>query len=121
MIYHRDQDETYELQGNHMSGLATPSRGAESVEVWRGKMDAGAATPPHRHEHEEVVVILSGHGHAVVDGRDVRYQPGDTVILPAGKVHQIFAESATDMVAAMPIGTPIHTPDGAPLELPWRR
>jgi quercetin dioxygenase-like cupin family protein len=121
MLYHRDQDQTYELNGNHMSGVATPSRGAASVEVWRGTMDAGAATPPHQHEHEEVVLVLAGHGRAVVDGREVRYQAGDTVILPPGKVHQIFADSATELVAAMPLASPICTPDGAPLDLPWRR
>ncbi len=121
MIFHREQDQTFELHGNHMIGLATPSRGAHAVEVWRGRMDAGAATPPHTHDHEEVVVFLRGNGRAVVDGRQVRYQSGDTVILPGGKVHQIFAESETELVSAMPLATPIRTPAGDALELPWWR
>ena len=120
MLFHQDQDVTHELHGNHMIGVATPSRGARSVEVWRGRMDAGAATPPHRHDHEEVVVILSGSGRATVDGQEIRYQPGDTIILPGAKVHQIFAESDTEFVAAMPIGSAIETAAGEPLALPWR-
>ena len=51
----------------------------------------------------------------------IRYRAGDTVILPAGKVHQIFAETSTDIVSAMPLGTAIRLPDGQLLDLPWRK
>jgi quercetin dioxygenase-like cupin family protein len=34
---------------------------------------------------------LSGSGRATVADREVRYQAGDTLILPPGQVHQIFA------------------------------
>ena len=120
-VFHEEQNQEHELQGNHMVGLATPNRGAEQVEMWRARMDPGAATPPHSHEHEEVLLILSGTGRATIEGNEVRYRAGDTLILPAGKVHQIFADTHTDIVSAMPIGTPVRLPDGQLLDLPWRR
>ena len=120
-IFHAHQNQTFSLAGNHMSGLATPARGASSVEVWRGTMDAGAATPPHQHEHEEIVVFLSGHGRATIGMQEVPYQAGDTVILPPRTVHQIFAEAETELFAAMPVRDPITDPAGQLLDLPWRK
>ncbi|MEN9886989.1 MAG: hypothetical protein RL758_1567, partial [Pseudomonadota bacterium] len=36
------------------------------------------------------------------------------------KVHQIFAETECEFVAAMPIGGTVRLPDGVVMELPWR-
>ena len=121
MLFHQEDNRTFALGGNHMIGLATPSRGAQTTELWRGRMDAGAATPLHQHDHEEVVLFLSGSGRATVGTQEVRYRAGDTVILPPNTLHQIFADTDTDLVAAMALATPITTPDGAVLDLPWRR
>lgn len=119
-IFTRVQERAFELQGNHMTGLAVPSRGAAQVEVWRADMDAGAATPPHQHDHEEVVIVLKGRGHARVGNDEVTFQAGDTLILPAGQVHQLFAETAIESIAAMPLQSPVRTPAGELMELPWR-
>jgi hypothetical protein len=35
-------------------------------------------------------------------------------------VHQIFAETECEFVAAMPIGGTVRLPDGVVMELPWR-
>jgi quercetin dioxygenase-like cupin family protein len=51
----------------------------------------------------------------------VRYDAGDTLILPAGEAHQIFAETESEFVSAMPIGGTVRLPDGAVMELPWRQ
>jgi quercetin dioxygenase-like cupin family protein len=120
-IFHRDQEQEFFLEGNHMAGLATPTRHAEDVEVWRARMDAGAATPPHQHDYEEVVVVLSGRGRARIGDEEVRFAAGDTLILPAGKVHQIFSETASESIAAMPRRSTIRTSSGEVMNLPWRR
>jgi quercetin dioxygenase-like cupin family protein len=120
-IYHRAEEQEFLLAGNHMTGLATPSRDAASVEVWRARMDAGSATPPHQHDEEEVVVILSGRGRARVGDEEVSFQAGDTLILPPGKVHQIFSETESESIAAMPRCSTIRTPFGEVMELPWRK
>ncbi|MBP1684578.1 MAG: abp1 [Deltaproteobacteria bacterium] len=119
-IFTRAQEHTFELHGNHMVGLAVPSRGAAQVEVWRADMDAGAATPAHQHDHEEIVIVLKGRGHARIGNDEITFQAGDTLILPAGRVHQLFAETAIESIAAMPLRSPVRTPDGQVMELPWR-
>ncbi len=121
-IFHKQDDQTFELQGNHMIGLATPSRGAEQVEVWRAKMDVGAATPPHCHDDAEIVVVLKGSGVAKVGDQEQSFEEGDTLILPARQVHQLICTtSAVDGIVAMPLGSPVRTPDGEVMELPWRK
>lgn len=114
------RNQTHSMQGNHIAGVATPASGARQIEMWRGRMEAGAATPPHRHSGEEVVLILSGSGRATVEGQEVRYTTGDTLILPANAVHQIFAESDSEFVSAMPLGDTVALPDGTVMNLPWR-
>jgi quercetin dioxygenase-like cupin family protein len=68
-----------------------------------------------------VVLFLTGSGRAAVADREVRYQPGDTLILPAGQVHQIFADTDSEFVSAMPTGGTVKLPDGVVMDLPWRR
>jgi quercetin dioxygenase-like cupin family protein len=120
-VFRKEQNQTHSMQGNHIAGVATPTSGAQQVEMWHGHMDANSATPPHSHDTEEVVLFLKGSGRATVADREVRYACGDTLILPAGQVHQIFAESESEFVSAMPIGGTVKMPDGDVIELPWRR
>lgn len=119
-VFRNGQKQFHSLQGNHIAGVATPSNGARQVEMWHGRMDADSATPPHSHDTEEVVLWLSGSGRATIADREVRYAAGDTLILPAGQVHQIFAETASEFVSAMPIGGTVALPDGVVIDLPWR-
>lgn len=120
-VFRNEQNQVHSLHGNHIAGVATRGSGARQVEMWRGRMDANAATPPHRHDTEEVVLFLSGSGRATVADHELRYQAGDTLLLPAGELHQIFAETDSEFVSAMPIGGTVKLPDGAAIELPWRR
>ena len=119
-IFHRDEERDFVLEGNHMAGLATASRQAETVEVWRARMDAGSATPPHQHDHEDVVVVLSGRGRARIADQEVAFEAGDTLVLPAGKVHQIFSETSSESIAVMPRRSTIRTASGEVMDLPWR-
>jgi quercetin dioxygenase-like cupin family protein len=120
-VFRREQNRIHSIQGNHITGVATPSSGAVKIEMWHGRMDAGSATPPHCHDTEEVVLFLKGSGRATVADQELRYWPGDTLILPANQIHQIFAESESEFVSAMPIGGKVKSPDGVALDLPWRQ
>lgn len=120
-VFRKEQNQVHNMQGNRIAGVATPVSGARQVEVWYGHMDADAATPPHSHDTEEVVIFLKGHGRATVGGREVRYRPGDTLIMPPAEVHQIVAETESEFVAAMPIGGAVRLPDGTLMDLPWRK
>jgi quercetin dioxygenase-like cupin family protein len=112
----------FELMGNHMRGLATPSRGAAEVAVWRGVTEPGATTPPHTHDHEEVLVVLAGSGSASMDGEQVEVSPGDVLIVPPKTLHQLHGPAEgepLDAIAVMPIGTRTFLPDGEELQAPW--
>jgi quercetin dioxygenase-like cupin family protein len=119
-VFRKEQNMIHALQGNHVAGVATVASGAQQVEMWLGRMDANAATPPHAHDTEEVVLFLKGSGRATVADSEVRYRAGDTLILPAGVTHQIFSETECEFVAAMPIGGVVRLPDGTVIDLPWR-
>lgn len=120
-VFRKDQNEVHSMQGNHIAGIATSAGGAQQIEMWRGRMEADAATPPHAHDAEEVIFFLSGSGRATVGNNEVRYEAGDTLILPPDQVHQIFAETDSQFVSAIPIGCTVSLPDGVVLELPWRQ
>ena len=119
-VWRKEQHQVHTMEGNHIAGVATPSTGARQVEMWLGRMDAGSATPPHRHDTEEIVHFIRGSGWACVDGREVPYGSGDTLMLPAGQVHQLFCETESEFVSAMLMGATVSLPDGVAMDLPWR-
>jgi len=122
IVNHRDVP-TFELQGNVMIGVATPSHGAQQVEAWHTTITPGAATPPHVHSAEEIVVILRGNGEIQVGDSRAAFNAPCTLIAPAAIPHQIFntGSEPIEAVAAMPLGSSISTPDGNELALPWRQ
>lgn len=102
--------------------LASHADGLSELSVWRQTMAPGAATPPHRHDCDEVVLCLGGWGEVHTDGHVLRFGADSTVILPAGRDHQLFNVGATPLetigiFAATPVVT--RQPDGAALALPW--
>ena len=112
----------FERFGNFMQGLATPSRGAHEVMVWRTRVAPGGGPPVHKHDHEEVVVIVSGTGtFAEADGIVQHFGPGDTLLAPAGAVHELKADDgvAVEWIACMPSGTRTFRADGDELPTPW--
>ena len=117
-----DEVPETERGGNRMAGLATPSRGAAEVMVWRTRVAPGGGPPPHKHDHEEVCVVLTGTGIVREDGgAEERFGPGDTIIARLGKVHEIVADEGVtvEWIAALPAGTKTFRPDGSELEIPW--
>lgn len=73
------------------------------------------------HGADGLILFLKGSGRATVADREVRYRSGDTLILPPAQVHQIFAETESEFVSAMPIGGTVKLPDGLVIDLPWRK
>lgn len=97
--------------------------GLEQLSVWRQTLAPGTATPPHRHDCDEVVLCLAGHGEVHTEGAVQQFGADCTVVLPKGRDHQIFNTGARSMEIVGLFGaTPVATylPDGALLDLPWR-
>lgn len=102
---------------------AGQAEGLSQLSLWRQTLAPGAATPPHRHDCDEVVMCLAGWGELHIDGSVQRFGAEQTVTLPRGRDHQIFNVGPMPLeivgiFAASPVA--VHLPDGSPLELPWR-
>lgn len=97
--------------------------GLTQLSVWRQTLAPGAATPPHSHGCDEIVLCLSGEGEVRAEGGVQRFGAASTVVLPGGRVHQILSVGAqpleiVGLFAATPVAT--YGPDGSELALPWR-
>ena len=97
--------------------------GLQQLSVWRQSVAASAATPPHRHDIDEVVLCLSGRGELHIDGKVHAFRGGETLVLPRESMHQIFniGDQPLEIVGVFG-GSPVQTwlPDGSALPLPWR-
>lgn len=111
------------LPGLAHTTLAGADNGLAHLSIWRQTIEPGAATPPHRHDCEEVVVVASGSGELHIEGRVERFGPDSTLAIPANVDHQILNTGSEPMnlVAAFSV-SPVEVvlPDGSPLPLPWR-
>jgi quercetin dioxygenase-like cupin family protein len=117
------------IPGIRHSTLAGSAQGLKQLSVWDQVLEPGAATPPHRHDCEEVVLCSAGRGLLVLEGhggetaRTEPFAAGTTICIPRNAVHQIFntGEEALRLVALFS-ATPVvpHLPDGTRIELPWR-
>jgi quercetin dioxygenase-like cupin family protein len=97
--------------------------GLEQLSLWRQTLAPGAATPPHSHDCDEVVLCYAGLGEVHSEGGRHRFCGENTVVLPRGRVHQIFNVGRTPLellgvFGASRVGT--RLPDGAEVALPWR-
>jgi mannose-6-phosphate isomerase-like protein (cupin superfamily) len=111
-----------ELPGIVHTTLAGCDLGARRLSIWRQRIASGAATPPHRHDCEEVVLVEAGRGRILVDGRTVEFGTDSTIVLPANCDHQIINDGDEPLMliaafSATPVGT--FTPGGASIDLPW--
>ena len=102
---------------------AGQDNGLQQLSVWRQSVAANAATPPHRHNIDEVVLCLSGRGELHIDGQVHPFRGGETLVLPRESMHQIFnvGDQPLEIVGVFG-GSPVQTylPDGSELPLPWR-
>ena len=102
--------------------LAGSANGLHDMSIWQQSVAPGAATPPHRHACEEVVLCTSGEGELHVAGKIERFGANTTVVIPADVDHQIFSVGKSPLQFVAVLGmTPVDVrfPDGVPIELPW--
>ncbi len=114
---------TTALPGITHRTLASRADGLTSLSVWMQTIEPGAATPPHRHDCDEVVVILAGRGRLHIGGEVQPFGPDQTIVLPAEVDHQIVnsGDAPLRTLAAF-AATPVQVllPDGTPFPLPWK-
>jgi mannose-6-phosphate isomerase-like protein (cupin superfamily) len=111
------------IPGIRHATWAGHDHGVTQVSIWRQTLAPGAATPPHQHDCDEVVLCQAGRGELHVDGQAHRFGAHSTLVLPKGRTHQIFSTGPMPLeivgvFGASPVGT--FLPDGVAIDLPWR-
>ena len=102
--------------------LAGSQQGLSQLSLWQQIIDPGCATPPHRHDCEEVVLCLSGRGALVYGDRRLAFGPNNTVCIPRNELHQLINDGDEPLhIHAVFSRSPVEGffPDGQPIELPW--
>ncbi len=62
--------------------------------------DVGGKTPPNRHQFAvEMFFVLKGEGTASCDGKTVRIQAGDSILVPPTGIHEICKTGAERLYA----------------------
>lgn len=111
------------LPGIRHTTLAGSANGLKQLSVWRQTIEAGQATPPHRHDCEEVVIIECGRGELHIAGGVHPFGPDTALVIPRNAVHQIFnvGSEPMELTAAFSV-SPVEAvfPDGQPIPLPWK-
>jgi quercetin dioxygenase-like cupin family protein len=123
IVTEQTRPEPQPIPGVAHATWAGAAEGLTQLSVWRQTLAPGAATPPHRHDCDEVVMCSAGVAEVHEDGRVERVAAGQSVCLRRDREHQIFNVGPVPLeivavLGASPVGT--WLPDGSALALPWR-
>lgn len=121
-VSHNAAIRKHNLPGLEHQTLAGKRDGMQNFEIWRQTIDAGASTPVHRHDCEEVIVVLKGEGVCRCGDTEYAFTEDDTVRIPPNVVHQICNTGDTDLyimatLAMAPVR--VETENGERMDLPW--
>ncbi|MFL5865180.1 MAG: cupin domain-containing protein [Solirubrobacteraceae bacterium] len=107
--------------GTHITGYASPSRGAASIAAWKVSLDPGAGSPVHELTHDEVFLVLSGEASFEVEGRRHRVRPGDAICVPPRTAFALSNRGSEMMTAicCMAAGGRARIGAGDPFPIPW--
>jgi mannose-6-phosphate isomerase-like protein (cupin superfamily) len=91
----REQDAPrFGQDGVEVTGLASPSRGCETVSAWRVLLQPGAASPEHTLTSDEAFVALRGRAHVALDGESEVLTAGDCLVVAAERRFTIRNDGA---------------------------
>lgn len=110
------------LPGIEHVTLAGSGQGLQGLSVWKQRIAPGGATPPHRHDCEEVVLIESGDGVLHIEDRSIRFGANTTLVVPRDVVHRIVntGDAPLDLIGIFGMApVEVRAPDGQRIELPW--
>ena len=95
--------------------LAGPDTGATDTNVWRITRAPGPVAPfPHRHNREEILVMLKGTLVTWLEDEEVKLEAGDTLIVPPMCSHNVLeaGPDGAEYLAMFPVGNRWYHPDG---------
>jgi quercetin dioxygenase-like cupin family protein len=87
VIRFEDAPRTENVQGCHVRHCA-PKLGSAEILMGRTTKDPGPCAPyVHKHDHEDVIIMLRGSFTLQVADEQVTIREGDTLIIPPDTVH----------------------------------
>jgi quercetin dioxygenase-like cupin family protein len=87
VVRFEDAPRTENVQGRHVRHCA-PKLGAAEILMGRTTKDPGPCAPyVHKHDHEDVIIMLRGSFTLRVADEEVTIREGDTLIIPPDTVH----------------------------------
>ncbi|TFY98583.1 cupin domain-containing protein [Ramlibacter rhizophilus] len=123
LVHPQLQPEPTAIPGIHHATWAGADEGLAQLSLWRQSIAPGGATPPHRHDCDEVVLCSGGRGELHLGGQVHAFGGGETVVVPRNALHQIFSTGETPLELIGVFGSApveVFLPDGERLPLPWR-
>jgi mannose-6-phosphate isomerase-like protein (cupin superfamily) len=118
----RSQDAPrFGQDGVEVTGLASPSRGCETVSAWRVVLQPGAGSPEHALTSDEAFVALSGRARVVLDGEAQELAAGDCLVVAPARRFSIHNDGTEpfEAVACMAAGGEAILDDEQRLVPPW--
>lgn len=122
-VFDQTRPEATPIPGVAHITWAGEAEGLKQLSLWRQTLAPGAATPPHRHDCDEIVLCLAGWGELHIDGSVQRFGADQTAVLPRNREHQLFNVGPMPLeIVAVLAASPVQVelPGGEPLPLPWR-
>ncbi|HNG94297.1 MAG TPA: cupin domain-containing protein [Acidobacteriota bacterium] len=122
-VIQHSEIETFALPGLQHQTLAGRPQGVTTMETWMQTIEPQAGTPVHRHDCEEVIVVLKGSGIVTIDGQTTDFGPHSTLIVPPNAVHQLINTGEEPMFLVATLGMSpvrVETETGEVIPLPWQ-
>jgi len=112
IIRHRDQA----LIQHSYRRIVTQAEGALTCTVWDQTLPPSGFIPPHAHQTEETLTILTGQLIVTIAEQTTIVEPNTTILIPPGVLHSLRNDTATParMLVFLPTAAPvIISPDGS--------
>ena len=84
MVRHHQEVQPIQLGGGTERRILAYDDSLMAVEV---SFETGSEGAPHSHPHTQMSYVLSGSFRYSIEGESVILNPGDSVVVPGGRVH----------------------------------
>ncbi|MBL8192661.1 MAG: cupin domain-containing protein [Blastocatellia bacterium] len=115
--------EEFSLPGLVHKTICGPAFGVNNFEVWLQTISPKAETPVHKHDCDEMILVLKGNGTFILEDKTSYFGPNSTLVIPPNAVHQIINSGDEEMQLVATLSVPnvqVLTSNNQPIPLPWQ-
>jgi quercetin dioxygenase-like cupin family protein len=120
-LVRQEEAPRFDVHGAHVVAYASPSRGSQSLATWRVTLEAGATSPLHSLDSDEVFLCLSGSAEFEVGADRLTVRKGDGITVAAGTPFRfrVLGDAPFEAFACVKAGCQAQVEGGAPFAPPW--